>query len=304
MSTPKKTRPDGPASSDGGRITIPGIWQLVLQFSDLDTAFNFGVMVFSSPSLWDVAADNDTWGGLIEQHFGAKRMYYPTAWLPSTSCVPNFRAQKDFHPSDAYVEFCETYGERAMFSKVQIRQGDIGHIHDVDGTPLDGLMFPTNYSLLNTGSGAAAAVFRRAGADLDEYIKALPAQTHDTKTVVTPGFDAGVEHLIHCVGPSPHTIGSYPLLYQTYLSAFEQARRRHVKCIAVASISTGALGFPLNPATSLAMRALRDFIKTHRWNAKVAFVCWDADVAAAMRDAKADILANFNAQAYQVMSIV
>ncbi|RHY03612.1 hypothetical protein DYB36_007618 [Aphanomyces astaci] len=303
MSSPKKPRRVG-GTSNHGRIPIPEIWHMIVRMCDLDTAFNVCLVVFSTPSLWDVATDVEVYGDLIETHFGAKRIFPPAALCPPASGVPNFRACKGFHPSDEFVEFCETYGERTLFSKVDIRQGDIGRVVDIDGTPLDCLVFPTNYTLRNAGSGAAVAVFRRAGSGLDEYVESLHFQGRESNAVVTPGFNAGVSHLIHCVGPSPHAIGSFALLYQTYLNAFEQARRRKVRCVAVASIATGALGFPLSAATKLAMRAVRDFVKTHRWDAKVVFVCWDVEVTNSMRAAKDDILDEFNDQAFQVLTVV
>ncbi|CAK4082903.1 unnamed protein product [Aphanomyces euteiches] len=302
MSDPKKPRAD--LIKNGPCFRTTEIWLILLPLCDLETTLNLALVIFSDPSLWDVARRQSLWEDLIETHFHQKRYFPPGAPLPVSSSVPNFQGSKKFQPSAAFVEFCETTGERSLFDNVQILQGDIGSIKDINNVPVDCLIFPTNYTLRNAGSGAAVAVFHRAGPDLDDHVKALNYHGKESDAVVTPGFNAGVKHLVHCVGPSPHTMGSFPLLYQTYLNAFGQALRNKSRCVAIASIATGTLGFPLGAATNLAIRALRDFIKTHRWNATVAFVCFDGTVAEAMRTAKNEVLHEFNFHSFQAMALV
>ncbi|KAF0682319.1 Aste57867_25546 [Aphanomyces stellatus] len=304
--TAKKTRQDNSAISHVGSTVfrMPEVWSLLLRTCDIDAAFNLSVVICTDATLWQIARDSGLWEELVDAHFGQKRHFPPAALCPSSMCAPDHRSDKRFGPSEGYIEFVETYAERDLFRKVHVLQGDIGRVQDINSIPLDCIIFPTNYSLRNAGSGAAVAVFRRAGSRLDEYVERLHYEGQEADAVVTPGFDAGVDHLIHCVGPSPHAMGSFALLYRTYLNAFEHARRQNARCIAIASIATGALGFPLGAATTLAMRAFRDFIKTHRWDATLAFVCFDGDVAEAMRAAKAQILDEFNFHCFQVMAIV
>ncbi|POM67734.1 Hypothetical protein PHPALM_16207, partial [Phytophthora palmivora] len=68
-------------------------------------------------------------------------------------------------------EFLQSKDERTQFDQsVKIEEGDIGHIHDIEGHPLDGIAFPTNSHLTNHYVGAAQAVFRRAGRGLNDYV--------------------------------------------------------------------------------------------------------------------------------------
>ncbi|KUF80345.1 hypothetical protein AM588_10000177 [Phytophthora nicotianae] len=158
-------------------------------------------------------------------------------------------------------------------------------------------------SLLNPHIGAASVVFRRAGHGLDRFVSEqsfreglangagwLPVGS----AVVTPGFDTGVEKLIHCVGPSVGTVNCYELLSQTYTSVLNCAVNENLQCIAMVSISTGNLGVPCVKGAQVALRTLQKFLVTSHWEGKLAVVCNDTSVMQAFTDEKTVLLKGFN----------
>ncbi|OQS02452.1 hypothetical protein THRCLA_05176 [Thraustotheca clavata] len=286
-------------------LEITEVCKTILSMCTLEAAERLSIVVLSTVGTRKVAEDKELWQLLIEAHYGNQRNFFPAAPCPKDILpMPYLKPSDMFYPSAACIEFCETLVERRMFDRLKVEQGDIQTYSIVDEQPIDCIIFPTNSSLINAGTGAAAAVFRRSGMELDTYVRELHYDGRESNTVVTPGFEAGVDHLIHCVGPSHLRMNCNPLLYQTYLNAFEQARKLGVKCVAVASIATGTLGFPLHTAAALAMRAYRDFIKTHRWTATVVFVCYDNRIATFIEDAKQQILDRFNDHCFQVMAVI
>ncbi|KDO27935.1 hypothetical protein SPRG_07210 [Saprolegnia parasitica CBS 223.65] len=299
----KKAKSDTTTAGHAGAVCleIADVCKVILGCCSLEAAARLSSVVLSNVGTRAVAEDVDVWASLVTASFGYRR-HFPAASPCPIGSVPV--PAPGFVPSSACIEFCETAVEWGILQRARIVQGNIETITDVNGQPVDCLVFPTNASLQNAGTGAAAAVFRRAGPALDAHVASLRMNARESTAVVTPGFAAGVEHLVHCVGPSHHRFDCNPLLYHTYLNAFEHCRRLGVSCIAVASISTGTLGFPLQTATTLALRAYRDFVKTHRWRATIAFVCFDAQVAAGLQAAKNELLGRFNAHAFQVMAVV
>ncbi|KAI9990816.1 hypothetical protein PInf_018420 [Phytophthora infestans] len=157
------------------------------------------------------------------------------------------------------AEFLQSLDDRKRFDElVTVLSSDIQHIKDIDGQLLDGIAFPTNPHLTNHHVGAAAEVFARAGHALDGFIRdpSFRGVRPVGSVVVTPGFEAGVSKLIHCVGPSIHMENCYELLSTTYRRAMEAMLREGLQCVIVASVSTGSLGVPPKEGGLVAMRAI------------------------------------------------
>ncbi|DBA02658.1 TPA: hypothetical protein N0F65_010483 [Lagenidium giganteum] len=187
-------------------------------------------------------------------------------------------------------------------SNVYILKGDLGTIMHVKGHPVDCLAFPTSAGLTNPGVGVAAVVHDRAGPVLSnfalDYVQSKSQRGwsyHGVEEVfVSPGFKTGMKCLVHCIGPSYHVHGSARLLYNSYAKALLAIRKRNdVTCVAFASISTGILRYPYEPAAMCAMQALRDVIRLHPWPIKVAIVCFEPDALTAFETAKETVEATF-----------
>ncbi|TYZ67820.1 hypothetical protein PybrP1_002728 [[Pythium] brassicae (nom. inval.)] len=174
----------------------------------------------------------------------------------------------------------------ALFDRaVQVIHGDIGYLCEIDGKALDALAFPTHSHLSNNGIGAAAVVHRRAGPQLDAYLRSPMAGNLASRglatgeVVVTPAFNANVNKLIHCVGPRVTNPDCERLLERTYESLMSAVAHDGLKCVAIASISTGNLGVAAVDGARVAMRVLQRFLRAHHgWCGAVAFVCFERDV--------------------------
>ena len=112
---------------------------------------------------------------------------------------------------------------------------------------------------LKCGGGVCGAIFKAAG--YEQLTKACNAIGHCGvgNSVVTPGFNMKVKHIIHTVGPrfDPYK-GLYndELLYHAYESAFRLAVELKCKSIALPSLSTGHYHFPPEYAVPMAVEAI------------------------------------------------
>ncbi|POM68252.1 Hypothetical protein PHPALM_15613 [Phytophthora palmivora] len=195
-------------------------------------------------------------------------------------------------------EFLLSKDERTQFDQsVKVEEGDIGHIHDIEGQPLDGIAFPTNSHLTNHYVGAAQAVFRRAGRGLNDYVNdpSFRGRRPTGSAVATPAFDAGVRKLIHCVGPRITMQNCFELLATTYENAMSAILHEELVCVTMASISTGNMGVPCEEGAQVALQTIQKFLRANHWSGKLAIVCYDEPVLTAFRKKKQDILERFNA---------
>jgi O-acetyl-ADP-ribose deacetylase (regulator of RNase III) len=63
-----------------------------------------------------------------------------------------------------------------------------------------------------------------------------------------------------------------------YRNCLELALRHGIKTIAFPSISTGAYGFPVEPASQIAVREVKSILERDESVEKVAFVCFNQEV--------------------------
>uniref|UniRef100_A0AAV1UG54 Macro domain-containing protein n=1 Tax=Peronospora matthiolae TaxID=2874970 RepID=A0AAV1UG54_9STRA len=193
-------------------------------------------------------------------------------------------------------EFLRSAEQVVQFDeRVRIVRGDIGEVTVVEGQVLDGLAFPTAAFLRNPHSGAAAAVFRRAGKGLSDHVRTLDVRLDVGQVHVTPGFDASVAKLIHVVGPSGFNPQCFRDLQRTYWSVLRCIQTENLSCVAMASISTGNMGMPIDKSAWFALCAIQHYMRSTNWTATIAIVCFEADVCAAFMRNKAKILSQFNA---------
>lgn len=212
----------------------------------------------------------------------------PPAALTLQLPVPAFACQ-------SLVHFARSNRQRMRFDDaLHVIQGDIGTIMQINGRTIDGIAFATSGYLHNAHRGAAAVVFQRAGRELDNHVSEIAVQIDPGEVYVTPGFDAGVDKLIHCSGPSYWGGRGVPLLAQTYNNVMLAAVRENLTCVAMTSISTGNLGFPVNDAASTGLRAIKRFIREHNWDGMIGIVCYETTVLDAFAREKQAILDAFN----------
>lgn len=293
---PGKTDQESPSTVGLQVWAVEGVARSILLFTDLtsfDTILN---AIQATPELHGYLKDSGLWTELLQQHFGGKR----GGALPlETQSITNRNWQwtSRERTCEELQQFLQSMDERNRFdANVSVVRGNIGTIHGIDGTPLDGIVFPTNPYLTNPFIASAGAVFRRAGHRLEEFVNdpSFRGLRPVGSAVVTPAFDAGVEKIIHCVGPSIGMPGCYELLRNTYGNAMNAVQNEALSCVALASISTGNLGIPCEPAAQVALRRIQGFMRDNNWPGKLTVVCYEEHVLRAFTDAKEEIMEGFN----------
>ena len=154
---------------------------------------------------------------------------------------------------------------------IEVVEGDITLL-DVDA-----IVNAANSSLLG-GGGVDGAIHRGAGPELLEECRKLGgARTGEAK--MTRGYRLKARHVIHCVGPVWYggSRGEADALASCYRNALKLAEEHGLKSIAFPAISTGIYGYPIEQATSIAVREARPYASRLR----ILFCCFserDADV--------------------------
>mmetsp|Transcript_120182 Transcript_120182/g.340237 ORF Transcript_120182/g.340237 Transcript_120182/m.340237 type:complete len:544 (+) Transcript_120182:55-1686(+) len=146
---------------------------------------------------------------------------------------------------------------RMAVSRVEVIQGDLA---DAETFGVDAVVCPTVPNLGGYGP-AARAVYGKAGDELSHYIAMggfddhplQPGQVHRS-----PGFNLGVEHLVHAVGPMMTTPDGDAVLRSTYEAALDLAVAKGAKSMAFGSISTGGNGFSIRLGAQIAAEVFRD----------------------------------------------
>ena len=156
-----------------------------------------------------------------------------------------------------------------MGNKIEIHKGDITKLS------VDAIVNAANTSLLG-GAGVDGAIHRAAGPKLLEYNKKLGGcPTGEAR--ISPGFNLPAKHVISTVGPvwNGGNRNEDELLANCYRNSLRIAFENNIKTIAFPSISTGVYRFPVNRASKIAVKEVKDFLDKNPSIEKVIFVCFD-----------------------------
>ena len=158
-------------------------------------------------------------------------------------------------------------------------------IADITRLEVDAIVNAANEGLA-AGGGVCGAIFRAAGLGLAEACqKHAPCPTGEAR--ITPGFLLPATYVIHAVGPIWHggNEGEPDLLAGAYHSALNLANEHGCRSVAFPAISTGIFGYPLQAATDIAVRTVREHLAHKTGLQQVIFACFSEDVLAAYRAA-------------------
>jgi O-acetyl-ADP-ribose deacetylase (regulator of RNase III) len=151
------------------------------------------------------------------------------------------------------------------------------HLADITRLDVDAIVNAANESLA-PGGGVCGAIHAAAGPALAIACAAqAPCPAGDAR--ITPGFNLPAKQVIHAVGPRWYGghHGEAELLASAYRASFALARAHGVKRIAFPAISTGIFGYPLQPATAIAVREARAAVEQGNVE-RVVFACFAREV--------------------------
>ena len=151
------------------------------------------------------------------------------------------------------------------------------HLGDITKLAVDAIVNAANPTLRG-GGGVDGAIHAAAGPELlAECSRIGPCPTGDAR--LTRGYSLPAGHVIHAVGPvwrgGAH--GEADFLAGCYERALEIANAQQFRSIAFPSISTGAFGYPLEPAARIAIDTVRRFVKQPTSLEDVIFCCFSPE---------------------------
>jgi O-acetyl-ADP-ribose deacetylase len=132
---------------------------------------------------------------------------------------------------------------------------------DITSETTDAIVNAANSGLLG-GGGVDGAIHRAGGPAILEQCRAIRAQRGPLpagEAVATTGGRLAARLVVHTVGPVWHggNAGEAETLARCYTSSLAVAAAHGVKTLAFPSISTGAHGYPIELAASVALRTVQ-----------------------------------------------
>ena len=144
------------------------------------------------------------------------------------------------------------------------------------------------------GGGVDGAIHRTGGPQILAECKEIRARQGTLPTgraVITSGGRLKARYVIHTVGPvwSGGSRGEDELLRSAYHSSLSLAREHGIRSVSFPSVSTGIYSFPVARAARIALREVRDFIKSYPGFEEVRFVLFSTTVLNDFESAWAEI---------------
>ncbi len=166
-----------------------------------------------------------------------------------------------------------------MRCKFKVGRGDVRLvIGDITSLNTDAIVNAANSSLMG-GGGVDGAIHRRGGPKILEECKKIratewPQGLPSGKAVITSAGNLKARYVIHTVGPiwSGGNCGENEILSKAYQNSLKLAVSKGLKTIAFPSISTGAYRYPIEIASQIALKTVKDFLEKENQLDEVTFV--------------------------------
>jgi O-acetyl-ADP-ribose deacetylase (regulator of RNase III) len=150
---------------------------------------------------------------------------------------------------------------------------------DITRQETDAIVNAANSGLMG-GGGVDGAIHRAGGPAILDECKRIIAEIGRLPTgqaVITTGGNLPAKYVIHTVGPiwrgGKHNEPEQ--LAGAYRESLQLAVDNNLKTISFPSISTGAYGYPIAPAATIALQTVIDFLKSDDSLDEVRFVLFD-----------------------------
>ncbi|HEU5413609.1 MAG TPA: O-acetyl-ADP-ribose deacetylase [Candidatus Angelobacter sp.] len=188
-----------------------------------------------------------------------------------------------------------------MPSLLRYRIGEKASLELVQGNIVeettDAIVNAANSSLLG-GGGVDGAIHRAAGPELLAECRKIRDQRGTLpsgQVASTKGGKLKVRHVIHTVGPvwQGGKRNEPQVLESCYCNSLEEAIRLGCSSVSFPSISTGAFGYPVQQAATIALRTVVDHLHSPRSLELVRFVLFDGDTYQAYQDAAQKLVPAF-----------
>lgn len=157
-------------------------------------------------------------------------------------------------------------------TKIRIVTGDI------TDQAVDAIVNAANSTLMG-GGGVDGAVHMKGGPEILEECRRIrqrdwPRGLPPGGAVITSGGRLRAGHVIHTVGPVWRGGGENEpeILADCYGNSLNVAKGEGLNSVAFPSISTGAYGYPIEEASRVALKAVKDFVEKEGQPAEVTFV--------------------------------
>jgi O-acetyl-ADP-ribose deacetylase (regulator of RNase III) len=143
---------------------------------------------------------------------------------------------------------------------------------------------------LRGGGGVDGAIHRAGGPAIMEECRAIGGcRTGDA--VITTGGRLKARFVIHAVGPrwSGGSRGEQELLASAYRRSMEVAEEEGLRSLSFPSISTGAYGYPVKEAASVALETVAAYLAGRTGIKEITFVLFSGEDLAAYEEVLCDI---------------
>ncbi len=147
----------------------------------------------------------------------------------------------------------------------------LGDITDQD---TEAIVNAANPTLLG-GGGVDGTIHRRGGPEILEECRMIrkkewPNGLPTGKAVITGGGKLKAKYVIHTVGPvwKGGNQNEPELLANAYMNSLSLASKKNISTIAFPSISTGAYGYPVEKASRIALKSVKDYIEKYQAKAE------------------------------------
>jgi len=162
-----------------------------------------------------------------------------------------------------------------ILNRIRVAEGDITR------QAVDALVNAANTTLLG-GGGVDGAIHRAAGPELLAECRTLGGcAAGDAK--ITKGYRLPAKWVIHTVGPvwnGGHR-GEDELLASCYRRCFALVRQYEIQSVAFPAVSTGAYGFPLERAVTIAVKEVKQFLAGDERVDEIVLVGFNAGICEA-----------------------